>query len=186
MPYAAIAASWSAVALSSLVDFANGVVQPRACAHSRRQREAGQLGETGLLGEEERGGDATLGRDQIGTTLEQRGRQTHRDRRRNGNQLVVGLDLGGRVTPQQQLKRALRLLLTADRLAQGVLGRGKVGPREMNDLSRVDLLRDALLDEFADEDIVEDILARNVIDFLDRNWTPPGDATGLANPGAGR
>jgi microsomal dipeptidase-like Zn-dependent dipeptidase len=43
-------------------------------------------------------------------------------------------------------------------------------PREMRSLSEVGTLRAALLSEFNDREIVDDILANNVIDFLTANW----------------
>ncbi len=45
------------------------------------------------------------------------------------------------------------------------------GPKEMSDLSEIDRLRKLLLQEFDnDEDVVEDIMANNVIEFLLKNW----------------
>jgi membrane dipeptidase len=43
-------------------------------------------------------------------------------------------------------------------------------PREMNRLSQIGVLRAMMLDEFGDEDLVEDVLANNAIDFLGKNW----------------
>lgn len=44
------------------------------------------------------------------------------------------------------------------------------GPREMNRLGQVDRLRAALMDEFADEALVSDVMARNATRFLSDNW----------------
>ena len=45
------------------------------------------------------------------------------------------------------------------------------GPREMSHLSEIDKLRQMLLQEFGgDEDVVDDIMANNVIEFLLKNW----------------
>jgi microsomal dipeptidase-like Zn-dependent dipeptidase len=47
------------------------------------------------------------------------------------------------------------------------------GPRELRRLDRIAVLRERLLEEFdGDADLVEDILARNAIQFLRRNWRP--------------
>ena len=44
-------------------------------------------------------------------------------------------------------------------------------PKEMIDLGEIDKLRKLLLLEFDnDETIVEDIMANNVIEFLQKNW----------------
>ncbi|MDH3892814.1 MAG: membrane dipeptidase [candidate division Zixibacteria bacterium] len=43
-------------------------------------------------------------------------------------------------------------------------------PKEMTRLSQIDQLRRLLLDEFGDESVVADILARNAINFLKENW----------------
>jgi microsomal dipeptidase-like Zn-dependent dipeptidase len=44
------------------------------------------------------------------------------------------------------------------------------GLNDMNCLCQVEILRDLLIDEFTDEKIVEDILAKNVIEFIKNNW----------------
>ena len=41
---------------------------------------------------------------------------------------------------------------------------------DMNCLCQVEMLRERLLDEFGNEEIVEDILAKNVIGFIKNNW----------------
>jgi microsomal dipeptidase-like Zn-dependent dipeptidase len=41
---------------------------------------------------------------------------------------------------------------------------------DMNCLCQVEMFRDLLLEEFGSEKIVEDILAKNVIDFIGNNW----------------
>ncbi len=47
-----------------------------------------------------------------------------------------------------------------------------VGPKEMSCLGQIDKLRDMLMTEFGnDQTIVEDIMANNVLDFLQKNWT---------------
>lgn len=43
-------------------------------------------------------------------------------------------------------------------------------PKEMNRLSQIGVLRNMLLDEFADESAVEDIMANNAVEFLQKNW----------------
>ncbi len=45
-----------------------------------------------------------------------------------------------------------------------------LGPKDMRKLSQIDKLQKLLLAEFNDEDMVKDIMANNVIDFLLRNW----------------
>jgi len=44
------------------------------------------------------------------------------------------------------------------------------GPKEFSCLGRIGLLREQLEREFGDPDIVEDIMARNALAFLSRNW----------------
>jgi membrane dipeptidase len=44
------------------------------------------------------------------------------------------------------------------------------GPRDMSRLGQVDRLRAALMDEFADESLVSDVMARNAIRFLSDHW----------------
>jgi microsomal dipeptidase-like Zn-dependent dipeptidase len=46
------------------------------------------------------------------------------------------------------------------------------GPKEMSHLSQVPLLNRMLLDEFGDEQIVEDIMANNVMRFFTTQWQP--------------
>jgi microsomal dipeptidase-like Zn-dependent dipeptidase len=41
---------------------------------------------------------------------------------------------------------------------------------DMNCLCQVEMLREQLINEFSDEEIVENILAKNVIDFIKNNW----------------
>jgi microsomal dipeptidase-like Zn-dependent dipeptidase len=41
---------------------------------------------------------------------------------------------------------------------------------DMNCLCQVEMLRELLLDEFGSEEIIEDILAKNVIGFIKNNW----------------
>lgn len=48
------------------------------------------------------------------------------------------------------------------------------GPKEMHRLSDIHKLRELLRDEFDDDDIVEDILARNVSEFFVNNWGVKG------------
>ena len=42
--------------------------------------------------------------------------------------------------------------------------------KDINCLCQIDILRNLLLDEFGDENIVDDIMARNAIDFIGSNW----------------
>jgi membrane dipeptidase len=44
------------------------------------------------------------------------------------------------------------------------------GPKEMSKLSEIHKLREMLMDEFNDEEIVESIMAKNVADFFVKNW----------------
>jgi len=47
------------------------------------------------------------------------------------------------------------------------------GPAEMTDLSQIGVLKSMLLEEFDDDvDLVEDIMANNVINFFGKNWQP--------------
>ncbi len=41
---------------------------------------------------------------------------------------------------------------------------------DMNCLCQIEMLRELLINEFRDEEIVEDILAKNVIEFIKNNW----------------
>jgi len=41
---------------------------------------------------------------------------------------------------------------------------------DMNQLCQIEKLRTLLLMEFGFEEVVEDILAKNVIDFISDNW----------------
>ncbi len=44
------------------------------------------------------------------------------------------------------------------------------GLTDMNCLAQVEMLRELLIDEFGDEETVDNILAKNVIDFIKDNW----------------
>jgi len=41
---------------------------------------------------------------------------------------------------------------------------------DMNCLCQIEMLQELLMKEFSDEKIVEDILAKNAIDFIGNNW----------------
>jgi membrane dipeptidase len=69
--------------------------------------------------------------------------------------------------------RYLVKLVGFEHVAIGSDFAGFVGPpREMNRISRIGKLREALRIEFGDDDMVSDILAQNAIDFILKNWQP--------------
>jgi microsomal dipeptidase-like Zn-dependent dipeptidase len=69
--------------------------------------------------------------------------------------------------------RYLAKLIGHEHVAIGSDFAGFVGPpREMNRISRIGQLREALRVEFGDEKIVTGILAQNSIDFILKTWQP--------------